>query len=1179
MRLNKLEIQGFKSFKEKTELVFDNQFSVIVGPNGSGKSNISDAIRWVLGEQSAKSLRGSKMEDVIFTGTENSKPMNYCKVSITFDNNDGVLPLDYKEVAVSRKVFRDGDSEYTINKNNCRLKDIRELFLDTGVGKEGYSIISQGRIDEILSSRPEERRLIFDEASGVAKLKYKKDEAAKKLQKTLDNLTRIKDITNQLKDRFQYLEKESEKAKEGLKLINELELHQLSHYKKYLIDSESELKVNSYKHEELSVLRDSLLEEINEINKTYDPLKENLRVLESELEEKSKLIDELGKNLTFLKADYQVLTEKLDLKNHELLRVKQDIENEKKTLEKIKLNIEKERKLQNELEKKIEENEEILKNKNAILEEIEKRIIEVKEKQAIKEEEIAGLRERLSELELSKNTNLGLSKNYSMDLVHLNEDLNKTIQNNVEIKRDQDQNTELRNQKLDEIDKLKNEYNILLEKLQSYQYDYDSIKSNELDLKSKISRLKSNYEIINNIYQNYEGFNKSVQRLLKNSERNPEVKSKIIGTLAELITVKDRYMKSIEYALGQSLQNIVTKTSFDAKFLIEYLKKENLGRVTFLPIERFVPRQRALNGLSDSDYLAVASDVIRCNENIKPIIEYQLNRTLIVQDMEKALKISKLNNQNRIVTLDGDIINTWGSMIGGSVYKNTASSLINRKNEIEHLVKSISKAEQELVSSSEKIKSNIENINNTKTRIKSYEEVIFELKSEIDSLNNTITEINLKLDINNEKIDNIKSEINQKNLRQSELLNVSEDDIKEIRTTISEFEHQNELIDNSKRKLYDDKMNMDVEILAYKNEVELIKRDVLIAENNISDYDANMSFTMGSLERNEKYMSDCETEIVTINKRLIENEKDSEKLELEISNGKMKVDGCRSEIADLKIKYDNMSESRFTLTSEISEIDLKISKLENQIFSIEERIKSRKDALIEEYLISEDDLISKLESLEPIKTSLNAIKELKNKIKEIGHFSYDSIEEFKLVSDELEFYTSQKEDLLNSKSDIEKIIETLDIKIVDTFNTSFLDINNKFNKIFSILFKGGRARLILNTNDVLNAGVDIEVEPPGKKLQNLSLLSGGERALTAVALLFAIFETRPAPFCILDEVDAALDESNIARYVKYLRSFKDIQFIIITHRKLTMEIADTLYGVTMEQEGISKMLTLELQNA
>lgn len=1179
MRLNKLEIQGFKSFKEKTELVFDKQFSVIVGPNGSGKSNISDAIRWALGEQSAKSLRGSKMEDIIFTGTENSKPMNYCRVSITFDNEDGALPLDYKEVAVSRKVFRDGDSEYTINRNNCRLKDIRELFMDTGVGKEGYSIISQGRIDEILSSRPEERRLIFDEASGVAKLKYKKDEASKKLEKTLDNLTRIKDITNQLKDRHVFLEKESAKAKEGLKLINELELHQLSHYKKYLIDSESDLNKNRYKLEELNENRESLISELNIINKTYNPIKDKLKNLELELEQKSSELDELNKTSTFLKADSQVLREKLDLKGQELKRVKLDIENESITIEKTSSSIKEEQEVQRELNNKINEVEELLKSKNTLLQEIEKRIVEVKAKQSIKEEEIQKLRESLSELELSKNTNIGLSKNYLIDLDHLNSDLNNIIQNNVEIKHDYDEKKNQKEEKQELLNELKAEHEILLGEIMHNQKEHDALKTDEIELVSKIGRLKSNYEILNNMYQNYEGFNKSVQRLLKSSEKNPDVKSKILGTLAELISVEDKYSKAIEYALGQSIQNIVTETSSDAKYLIEYLKANNLGRVTFLPIERFTPRQRVLNGLTSSDYLAVASDAIKCDEKIKPIIEYQLNRTLIVKNIDDALRVQTKNNQNRIVTLDGDIINTWGSMVGGSIYKSTGSGLINRKNEIDQIAKNISMAEKELLEVQRLLQKLSRDLIDDKTKLTDYEQQISKYLSEIDALNAALAEINLMKDINQDRINKIEAEIEQKNLRQSELTSVSEDDINQLKSSICELENQNELIDNSKRKLYDDKMNMDVDILAYKNEIELIKRDVLISQNNISDLDSNLNFTNGSLQRNKKYMSDCTSEIENIEKKIEENEKNIESTELQINSNSIEIKKCRESISELKYEHDNMSEDRFTITTKISTLDLNISKIESQINSIHDRIQTRKENLVQEYMISEEELIRKIEELDPIKTSLSVIRELKSRIRDIGHFSYDSIEEFKIVSDELEFYINQKEDLLSSKADIEKIIETLDVRIVDTFNSSFSDINDKFNKIFSILFEGGRARLILNTDDILNAGVDIEVEPPGKKLQNLSLLSGGERALTAVALLFAIFETRPAPFCILDEVDAALDESNIARYVNYLRSFKDIQFIIITHRKLTMEIADILYGVTMEQEGISKMLTLELQNA
>lgn len=1179
MRLNKLEIHGFKSFADKTELVFDKQFSVIVGPNGSGKSNISDAIRWVLGEQSAKSLRGSKMEDVIFTGTENSKPMNYSKVSITFDNIEGMLPVDYKEVVVSRKVFRDGDSEYTINKNNCRLKDIRELFMDTGVGKEGYSIISQGRIDEILSSRPEERRLIFDEASGVAKLKYNKEESSKKLKRTLENLTRIKDIINQLKDRTNYLEKESEKAKEGLKYINELELHQLSYYKKYLRESEGEINSINYKFEELNDSKKLLTEDLKSINESINPLKSHIETLESELNNISTIYDEITNKITYLDAELIVLKEKIGLKTRELNRAEQEISSETKSVEKINQTIDKEQLKINELDSSIKSTEKLYNEKQSLLEDVDSRIIEIKKNQQEITEKINKFNQDLSEMLLAKNTNIGLSKNFVLDLEKLNSELNELEINKENIEEDLLKIDNTLKELIKENDsKQKQLYDLKLRytNLEKTISDY-VFKENRII--AQIQQQKSNYEIIKNIHLNYEGFNKSVQRLIKSGRSNPEVSKRIIGTLAELISVKDEYQKAIEFAMGQSLQNIVTNTSEDAKYLIAYLKSNRLGRVTFLPIDRFEKKSRSLQGLDPSDYLIVASDAVECNDDIRNIIEYHLGRTLIVRNMDEALKISDKNKSNRIVTLDGDIVNTWGSMIGGSVYKGTGTSLINRKTEMESLLKSIQESEDELSSTKQSIEDMRKELGSLRLELSEVESLVKDNEKEIDRVNTEISEKSIKFNICSDRIEDINIEINNKKERQSNLSKISEDEIHELETLIKELDAENELIDSNKRKLYDDKMSLDVELLRYNNDKELLKRDKLISENTIEDNRVNLEYTLKSIERNKQFILDCDSEIKNLEKQLTDNSHQIFLNKSELNSMDADIENKKTELKEEKIKYDDMVENRLTITSEISKVDLDITKIQSQLNSLNERIQNRKDSLIEEYSFSEEELEFRLESLVEVKTNQTNIKNLKNKIRDIGHFSYDSIEEFQIVSKEYEFYKTQKDDLLSSKADIEEIIQTLDLKIIDTFNASFSDINERFNKIFGILFKGGRARLVLNTGDVLNSGVDIEVEPPGKKLQNLSLLSGGERALTAVALLFAIFETRPAPFCILDEVDAALDESNIARYVNYLKSFKGIQFIIITHRKLTMEIADILYGVTMEQEGISKMLTLSLENA
>ncbi|MDO5717520.1 MAG: chromosome segregation protein SMC [Tissierellia bacterium] len=1177
MRLNKLEIHGFKSFAEKTILSFDKQVSVIVGPNGSGKSNISDAIRWVLGEQSAKSLRGSKMEDVIFTGTDNVKPMNYSKVSITFDNSEGLLPLDFKEVVVSRKVFRDGDSEYTINKSNCRLKDIRELFMDTGVGKEGYSIISQGRIDEILSSKPEDRRVIFDEASGVAKFKYKKEESQKKLNKTIENLVRIKDIINQLRDRHNFLEKESEKAKKGLKLIEELEIHQLSFFKRYLMDSEKELKASKNRLDSYYDSKREIDEDLNEISSRINPLKDDIDSSSIEVEDILREIENLNKKTTYLTADIKVLEEKKIIKNSESQRSDSEIKSERENLIKIESNLnnhEKDlKKFDGEIQKlqnKFCDARDDFSNHNDEIEELKANQSEIISK-------LDKLKEEYSEIKLKKNTNLSISNNYSIEIQNLNRQLEDASENRKSLEDQLISSGEYKKSLSDKNLELSSEFERLDKEIRAISLDLNKKLDTKNKLISQISQKKSNLRIIKGIRDNYEGFSKSVQNLLNLSKSNQDARSRIVGTLAELIKVESKYEKAVELSLASALQNVVTKNSEDAKYLIQLLKKNNMGRITFLPLDRFSGRDRLLFNLQRDDYLTVASDSIECDEEIRNLIEYLLGRTLIVEDMDSALKLSHKNNKNRIVTLDGDIVNAWGSMVGGS-NRRFGPGLINRDSEIENLSKDIDDMQIHLNSINSNIDELIAKRNILESKYDDYMGKIDFTQKEIDELEKKLSEISFKFNMTVDLIEKLNFEIDEKSDQRDKLEDKDFENLEKLEDRISELSSSNEKMDMNKRKLYDQRMEKEKMLLSIENNIELLKRDKSIAENRKSDDIDNLKNTKNSIERLEKSILILVDEIKEIESDILKNKNIVKGYEFKLEDLNKNADKIKEDIAEKKLSYEQMSEKRIILMNDLSDIDKKISREENYQNTAFERIKSRKDLILEEYAISGEELDDKLESLQEIKTNSGIIKDLRNKIRDIGHFSYDSIEEYQIVKNDLDFYTGQKEDLIKSKEDIEKIIRQLDIKISNAFQISFNDINQRFNKIFAILFEGGSAKLVLKGDDILSSGVDIEVEPPGKKLQNLSLLSGGERALTAVALLFAIFETSPAPFCILDEVDAALDESNIGRYVNYLRSFEDIQFIVITHRKLTMEMADILYGVTMEQEGISKMYTLSLED-
>lgn len=1177
MRLKKIEVQGFKSFADRTILNFDEKFSVIVGPNGSGKSNIADAVRWVLGEQSSKALRSSKMDDVIFSGTERISPKNYARVSLFFENVKNHIEIDFDEVEISRKIYRDGGSEYSINNQQVRLKDVRELFLDTGIGKEGYSIIGQGRIDEILSSKAEDRRYIFDEAAGVSKFKHKKDESIKKLEKTEDNLQRVMDIMSEMEKRRDYLEKEKDKAIEGTSLLEELNQHQLSHLKTQgkLYDKDIKKIINEHSIS---------LEEKMELGKDYESLESKSSDLLNLLASKK---EELGRLQSQAEAAYKTLNKaNLDLKIDEekLEQNKKDIKSNQEKLKDYKKNLE-------ELERNLaEKNIDLdgLKNKLELQrKELEKGKLAQKEKEILEtdlikklnyyEEEISTLENTYNQGLLNESTNKRLLANLEKEILEQRdeklqlsneiEDL-KTKANKLE-----GEIKELENQLFDGLEIIKDE-EILLEKKKD---NYMSLENFLRDKLSDKKRHESNKNILESIHDNYEGYYKPVQNLLKSSENQDYIKSLFLGTVADLLKVEDEYKKAIELVLSSQLQNIVTRTAEDAKILIEYMKKHSLGRLTFLPLNRLKSFQINTKNLSKDMYLIHGVDAVLVDEDYEILKNYLLSRTIITRELDQSLKASKVNTFNRYVTLDGDIINSGGSMVGGSKKNNYHTSLINRKDEILEIEKNIGKLNLE----------------------------INELEHDILVENDSIRELDVKFNFNKDKYQNkekLKNNLleklreinNKKDILKSHISNINnsieknKNKVKEIKEsskkvdTINEEEYEGsqrkfEEFSKSLEDLNNNLTNIKFENIRLQNKFDLTERDLKLVENKISELNEQIENT--NLRINDSYESTLLLE--GIQESLLEQINTNQNLHDEktrlynlCKNNELNLS---KSLSSLEEENNKNNELKLELSKKINNIELSISKLENRRINIEEKKDNLLNSYLEENFTSKDELLSKIENFIEIETNPGKIKELKTRLKALGNFSYEAIEEFKLVDEEYKMFFNQKEDLTKAREDILKIIEELDEKISLSFEEKFEVINKNFNRIFNKLFNGGSANLILVGEDSLNAGVDFKIQPPGSRLSSLDLLSGGERALTAVALLFAIFETKPAPFCILDEVDAALDDANIGRYISYLKSFEDVQFIIITHRKKTMEVSDTLYGVTMEEEGISKVLSLQLK--
>lgn len=1171
MRLKSIEINGFKSFADKIKLDFETNITAIIGPNGSGKSNVADAVRWVLGEQSAKTLRGSKMEDVIFSGTDNKIKKNYSTVSITFDNSDNVIPIDFKEVTISRKLYRTGESDYFINKSNVRLKEVRELFLDTGVGREGYSIIGQGRIEEIINGKSEDRRAIFEEASGISKIKYQKNESQKKLFKAKDNLTRLRDIIIQNENRYGFLKGQSTKAKKGIALLEDIEKAEFSiSYKDY-----NNLNSNFNKYSENLEINK---EELFDINKEFEnvklkisPLKEELNNITNVIEKDSAELDRINKKKNDITNKKNVLIERnkfIRLNNEQFLKLKQEyIDN----LERINLEI-------SEQGKKISEKNSILKNyiddKNKVKNELSKSKellsskVQILDKFFLEKEEIEN---KISDLETEKRANEIITDSIKKKIEENTEEVTKLNIEKENIEKKLSENNSLlesNNQKVQNIDLTIFEKRQLISELEK---ELISLNNQVSNINNEINYKNKEIIMLKNYIRNYEGYGKSVQDLFKLCDRETELKSMICGTLGELISVEEKYKKAIDTVLSSNLQGIVVHNDLEAKKIIEKIKANKIGRLNFFPISKILLKKE-YSSIIDSDILSFANDVITCDNDYRNIVDYFLANTIICENMDIAIKLSnKFKNKFRIVTLDGDVINSWGSISGGYKSSKNSFSIIGRKQQLAKALSDIENLETNL-------KNNINRISEVKTDLQSNKENLDNLKSEKEDVKLKIDSLQKIIYLNEFDVRKITEKIDEINNYKENHQGFTSDKEKEL------------ILYKEKSILIDDEINKyNLEINKLKNLVlEMEKNEIIVINNldsierDINILDNSKNILLENKNSNESKLKLKESELIESELQLKNNSSEIEVIEQLIIEINLKTDKLNNSISkntDLRKKlildneeiskrYSELSEKSLTLEKEIEKNELRISNLKEQFSNLINR-------LCDEYSLTLEDCERKMELYKNEHFTKEELKRLKENLRELGSFSYDSIEEFEKVKNELEFQKKQEIDLQNSIEDINKIILKLENTMKKTFLNEFKSINENFSNIFKILFNGGEARLELDSEDILNCGIDIIAKPVGKKMQTLSLMSGGEKSLTAVALLFAIFETKPSPFCILDEVDAALDDSNILRYVEYLKNYlTETQFIMITHRKPTMEMADMIYGVTMEQKGVSKIVSM-----
>ena len=1182
MYLKRLEMYGFKSFADKTVLDFMPGITTVIGPNGSGKSNISDCIRWVLGEQSLKSLRGTKSEDIIFAGTQNRKSLGYAEASMVIDNSDGKLPIEYNEVVVTRRIYRSGETGYFINKTPCRLKDVLELFMDTGIGKDGYSIIGQGKIEEILSNKSEDRRHIFEEAAGIVKYRTRKADSEKKLEQTKLNLLRINDIISEIENNIEPLKNQSEKAKKFLNLREELKnvevglfLYNIENFKNQIDDILENIEIL-----ETNQVREN--ENLNELQVKKEELKEQVDSLIEKIEETQNLGFEGNQKREQYNSEIGVLTERLsnNKENYERYAFEiEDLEKQNKELEKEQnQKLEKKNNLftnKEKFEKELKEKEEELAKYSKTLSEKE---LEIESKKQIVQKNIDDKYEIVGEVNTEKANYENLEKR--------EKSLKNEIQETISELDSTRTNKEESSKSFYELEKSKNSINNNLLKIKS-EKDVSSQKLKDYD--TKINTYQSEYRIKESRYKflvetekEKEGYAKSVKSLIEATEKDSSLAKGVHGVLANLISVDKKYELAIEMTLGVSIQNIVTDTEEEAKKLVNYLRDNNLGRASFLPISSV--KGQKVSGINTSKVdgiIGIASDLIKTDKKYNEIILSLLGRTVIVEDINSAIKLARQNSYKfKIVTLKGDVINPSGAISGGSVATKTAS-ILGRGKEIKALEKElfeikskIEKLQAEKEKYENSISSLLEKFEEKQKEAQELEIVYATEKQKIDTIDSEIEKLDSKLSKLRIDLDNTKNEKEENILKQKELtekVSKMDEENASLNIVIEEFTKLNR--DNQK---YIDDLNFDITNLKISvssfDESEMSINEIM--DRIISEMDKNTLSIQNKKSAREKIIVDnqeldlkieaTKQQIIDLEKEILESSDKVEKLKQERTNKNEKLNNVEKDIESQNEKIEN-------LKNHTSKLDLKKSKIELELNQIINK-------MWEEYELTPNTVgdIEKIKNPTEVQKQVNS---LRNEIRDLGSINVDAIKEYQELKERYDFMSEQRLDLEDSSSKLKKIISEMTETMKKQFAEQFKIINKNFGEVFTELFGGGKAELILaDEENILECGIDIAVQPPGKKLQNMMLLSGGEKAFTAIALLFAILKMNPAPFCVLDEIEAALDDVNVYRFAEYLKKFsKDSQFLVITHRKGTMEAADTVYGITMEEKGISKLLSMKLK--
>lgn len=1183
MYLKRLELQGFKSFADKTILEFKPGITSVIGPNGSGKSNISDAIRWVLGEQSMKSLRGAKSEDIIFAGTQSRKSLGFAEVSIVIDNSDAKLPIEYSEVTVTRKLYRNGETGYFINKTPCRLKDILELFMDTGIGKDGYSIIGQGKIDEILSNKSEDRRHIFEEAAGIVKYRTRKQESEKKMEQTKLNLLRINDILTEIEGNIEPLKAQSEKAKQYLNLREELKNIEVGLFV-YNINTYKEKLEQIIKDEEIMTSqRNTENEKLTSIQSLKDSLKQELDEITTQIEQMQNIGFESTNKIEKINSEIGISKERIQ--NN--IANKERLESE---IQELKTRI---GELQEEEKQRQEKKANLFQNKEKFEEELKQ-----------KETELAKLTKTLSDKELEieakkQKIETNTDKKYEV-LADINtqeanyenlEKRKKTLKIELEnIISELDSTRDNKQELSKKFYEIQSKRNIVSNNLQQETTEKESCMNKIKDFEEEINKLNyqmnmkdARHKFLLETEKEKEGYIKSVKELLLDCDKNPQLKKGMHGVLANLISVNKEYELAIEMCLGQALQNVVTETEEDAKKLVEHLRNNNLGRASFLPISS-IRGKRIENVISNGmkGVIGIASDLVKCDKKYTQIVLNLLGRTVVVEDMNIGISLAKMNNYSfRIVTLKGDVISSSGSITGGSVATKTVN-ILGRSREIEELEKEIKKLSKKIEEITLQKQKYLESITEVIEKVAGLEKELQDIEIVYAAENQKMVSIEENIYKLEQRRDKLKEEELSINKQKEESIKQKEEKEQEVEKLNSEIKSLSEEVEqfatvNKDNQKYIDDLNFDITNLkisvssfieseaSIEEFVERIRQEILNNNNNIENKN-------NTLNQAIKENAELQTKIDNLNSEI-------EQIKAEVNNSSENIEKLkqlRTEKNELLDKKEEEITNQFSILEGLKE---QIVKMDFKKTKLEQDIEQLINTLWNEYEITPNNA-GEYKKPNNIAQAQKEVSSIREKIKDLGSINIDSIEEYKKISERYDFMCEQRLDLENTVAKLRKVISEMTQTMEQQFKEKFEIINKNFNEVFIELFGGGKAELILTDEDnVLECGIDIRVQPTGKKLQNMMLLSGGEKAFTAIALLFAILKINPAPFCILDEIEAALDDVNVYRFAEYLKKFSQAsQFLVITHRKGTMEVADTVYGVTMEENGISKLLSMKLSS-